>query len=263
VVAATNANGQVVAQMAYDAFGKVLSQSGQSQDLRYAYTGRPMDKDIGLQYNRARYYDSFSARWDRLDEYRGNLIVPASLQRYVYVNSNPISARDPSGNKLLSWGCASGLISFLTSTVFNGPVPMSTLTQNRWDLFSGILTARLIVDDASLNVAQKLEGLKLTIVDTIVGVVFNLIGPALQGLIKAAAISLIGSPGSDPAIALGVTFVLGITFSVIELTFIQMITFVTSIAPESESLRFPTMSEVFFELGLYPCVEGAMCKSAR
>lgn len=112
VVAATNANGQVVAQMAYDVFGKVFSQSGQAGDMRYSYTGRPKDKDVELQYNRARYYDAGVGRWNRADEWRGDLMVPASLQRYMYVNQNPVSFRDPSGFSLgeAAWAGWKGLI---------------------------------------------------------------------------------------------------------------------------------------------------------
>jgi RHS repeat-associated protein len=113
VVALTNTSGNVVGQMAYDAFGKVFSQSGQAGDVRYGYTGRPMDKDIGLQYNRARFYDAGNGRWNRSDEYRGEIAVPASLQRYVYVNQSPISFADPSGNSIDEYLCDYSELSFI------------------------------------------------------------------------------------------------------------------------------------------------------
>jgi RHS repeat-associated protein len=95
VVALTNTSGTVVGHMAYDAVGKVFSQSGTQG--RYGFTGRPLDGDIGLQYNRARFYDASSGRWNRADEYRGEIMVPASLQRYVCVYQNPVNKTDPSG----------------------------------------------------------------------------------------------------------------------------------------------------------------------
>lgn len=118
VVAATNSNGQVVAQMAYDAFGKVFSQSGQAQDVRYGFTGRPMDKDIGLQYNRARIYDAGVGRWNRADEYRGELEEPASRHRYMYVFQNPVRAIDPSGFSIedAAWNGWKALISSINLT---------------------------------------------------------------------------------------------------------------------------------------------------
>jgi RHS repeat-associated protein len=114
VVAATNSNGHTVAQMAYDAFGKVISQTGQAQDVRYGFTGRPMDRDIGLQYNRSRYYEAGVGRWNRADEWRGELVTPASLRRYVYVHQNPVNAIDPSGfgawSSALDWTAYIGAI---------------------------------------------------------------------------------------------------------------------------------------------------------
>jgi RHS repeat-associated protein len=51
----------------------------------------------GLQYNRARYYDKAIGRWNRQDDYRGEMSVPASLHRYQYVFNNPVNYSDPSG----------------------------------------------------------------------------------------------------------------------------------------------------------------------
>src|SRR5262245_34362192 len=58
-----------------------------------AWTGREIDVETGLQYNRARYYDGATGRWisqDPLgfDAGDGNL--------YRYVHNHPTSNRDPS-----------------------------------------------------------------------------------------------------------------------------------------------------------------------
>ena len=152
VVAATNANGQVVAQMAYDAFGKVFSQSGQAQDVRYGFTGRPMDKDIGLQYNRARYYDAGTGRWNRADEYRGDLVEPPSLHRYVYVFQNPVSLADPSGFSIeeAAWAGWKGIITAINLT---------------WKLIGvGVAISLLAPDPISIGIGVKLLFFALSLV---------------------------------------------------------------------------------------------------
>ena len=110
VIAATDAGGITVSTLSYDVFGKVFSQSGES--LRYGYTGRPMD-GTGLQYNRARYYDKAIGRWNRQDDYRGEMSVPASLHRYQYVFNNPVNYSDPSGYQKSGWQIAYEMLAAL------------------------------------------------------------------------------------------------------------------------------------------------------
>jgi RHS repeat-associated protein len=49
--------------LTYDPFGNVLSESNASFGGRYKFTGRELDAETGLQYNRARYYDAAHGRW--------------------------------------------------------------------------------------------------------------------------------------------------------------------------------------------------------
>jgi len=62
--------------------------------FRYGYTARELDAESGLQYNRARYLDSFTGKFISED--------PISFQAgdsnlYRYVENNPIVNTDPSG----------------------------------------------------------------------------------------------------------------------------------------------------------------------
>src|SRR5262249_49338338 len=61
---------------------------------RYTWTGRERDPETGLQYNRARYYDPFTARWMSQDPL-GFDAGDSNLYRYVG-NSEPYLV-DPSG----------------------------------------------------------------------------------------------------------------------------------------------------------------------
>jgi RHS repeat-associated protein len=55
------------------------------------------DKDTGLYYANARYYDSETARFLREDPQDGNTSEPPSLHRYLYANANPTLFIDPTG----------------------------------------------------------------------------------------------------------------------------------------------------------------------
>ncbi len=47
----------------YDAFGNNIAETDAAISHMYGYTGREFDKETGLQYNRARYYDPGLGRW--------------------------------------------------------------------------------------------------------------------------------------------------------------------------------------------------------
>jgi RHS repeat-associated protein len=86
--------GVVQNHVVYDAFGGVTSQTNASVVFRYGYTARELDAESGLQYNRARYLDSFNGRFISEDPigFQGQ---DANLYRYV--GNNSLSFTDPSG----------------------------------------------------------------------------------------------------------------------------------------------------------------------
>jgi RHS repeat-associated protein len=86
--------GVVQNHVVYDAFGGVTSQSNSSVVFRYGYTARELDAESGLQYNRARYLDSFNGRFISEDPigFQGQ---DANLYRYV--GNSPSNYTDPSG----------------------------------------------------------------------------------------------------------------------------------------------------------------------
>jgi RHS repeat-associated protein len=88
-------SGTVLNHVVYDAFGGVTSQTDESVVFRYGYTARELDAESGLQYNRARYLDSFTGKFISEDpiSFQGG---DSNLYRYVYNNSTNFI--DPSGN---------------------------------------------------------------------------------------------------------------------------------------------------------------------
>ena len=90
-----NNSAGVVDSINYGAFGNILAGETSSSDRgRYAWTGRELDIETGLQYNRARYYDSHAGRWLSQDPLGFNA---GDSNLYRYVNNRPTVATDPSG----------------------------------------------------------------------------------------------------------------------------------------------------------------------
>src|SRR5262245_23615300 len=78
----------------YDGFGGITSETDSSFRGRYAWTGREIDTEINLQYNRARYYDANTGRWIAQDPF-GFDAGDSNLFRYV--RNETSRETDPSG----------------------------------------------------------------------------------------------------------------------------------------------------------------------
>ena len=92
----TNELGVVTDTYTYDAFGKVLSQTGTTPNV-YQYSGERFDSDLGLYHLRARYYNVDRGRFMSLDPYPGEIEEPASIHKYLYTSVDPVNFVDPSG----------------------------------------------------------------------------------------------------------------------------------------------------------------------
>jgi RHS repeat-associated protein len=107
-----NSQGVVIARNDYLPFGDdVLNNVGMrasvaeysgNESARQKYAGMEIDEATGMSHTLWRKYDSFSGRWTAPDPYTGSMTLadPQSLNRYTYVNNNPVNAVDPLGLKL-------------------------------------------------------------------------------------------------------------------------------------------------------------------
>jgi RHS repeat-associated protein len=86
-------NGAIVSHITCDSFGRVISNTG-NIDFRYGYTGREADSETGLDYYRARYYDSAVGGFINEDPI-GFAADDTNLRRYV--GNSPTNWNDPSG----------------------------------------------------------------------------------------------------------------------------------------------------------------------
>ena len=113
VTALTDSKGKVVQRYDYDSFGN-LKHHGHKVKQPYTYTGREYDRETGLYYYRARYYDAKVGRFISVDPIlRGMshtdtasckqsikkfpLDKPIKLHPFVYTDNNPINYVDPKG----------------------------------------------------------------------------------------------------------------------------------------------------------------------
>ena len=98
----TNQNGEIVEEYTYGAYGELLS--GDTEATPYLYNGRygVSTEKNGLYYMRQRYYNPDIKRFINRDVVRGTLSNSQSLNRYSYVQGNPISLTDPFGLSPLS-----------------------------------------------------------------------------------------------------------------------------------------------------------------
>jgi RHS repeat-associated protein len=93
-----DSQGQVLNHLIYDSYGQVTSETNPNFDFRYGYTGRERDKETGLNYNRARYYDPANGRFIGEDPIE---FSAGDANLYRYVGNSPLNGTDPTG---LYWG---------------------------------------------------------------------------------------------------------------------------------------------------------------
>lgn len=91
VVAESDASGNIISRSQYEPFGKRLG--GDKEGI--GYTGHLQDKDLGLTYMQARYYDPLIGRFYANDPMGFKDVH--NFNRYAYGNNNPYRYTDPDG----------------------------------------------------------------------------------------------------------------------------------------------------------------------
>ncbi|OTZ55984.1 type IV secretion protein Rhs, partial [Bacillus thuringiensis serovar israelensis] len=100
VIAMTDQNREVVATYEYDSWGNVLKSDtkGIATENPFGYAGYMYDKEIGMYYLIARYYNPDHAVFLSVDPDPGDEDDPVTMNGYTYVDNNPVMLIDPDGN---------------------------------------------------------------------------------------------------------------------------------------------------------------------
>mgnify|MGYP003296650309 CR=1 FL=1 len=126
-MAVTDAEGMKVASYNYSPYGELL-EGEYDENIQFLYNGQygVTTDGNGLYYMRARYYNVDIKRFVNQDVLTGTLERISSLNRYSYVEGNPISYLDPFGlEKSIYGGFSPSILTFSILYFF----PMSIILE--------------------------------------------------------------------------------------------------------------------------------------
>jgi RHS repeat-associated protein len=95
----TDRCGQIVQQVTYTPYGEMRSELNLGASVNYLYTGQQFDREVGLYYYGARYYDQSIGRFISPDTVIPNAADSQSYNRYAYCLNDPIQFNDPTGHE--------------------------------------------------------------------------------------------------------------------------------------------------------------------
>ena len=194
----TNESGNVIDGYTHTAFGDLLTHTG-TDPQPYTFAGEPYDLNIGLLYNRARWFDPHVGRFTSTDPFVGVGHDPISLHRYLYADLDPIDKIDPSGR--FSLATASLTIGTLTTLAVTGlslAAGLDVRTSLALGLTAGILASQLAVP-ILVGATQAITTIYVTLGST-AGV-----GAALAFARLLSAVGIRPGSGSRPPIPAGIT----------------------------------------------------------
>ena len=103
-VAGTDTSGALLWKEDYRPYGERVRKQVESDKNTRWYTGHPEDKETGLTYAGARFYDSVTGRFLAVDPVGFVVRNIQSFNRYAYANNNPYKYVDPDGKYIIAIG---------------------------------------------------------------------------------------------------------------------------------------------------------------
>ena len=115
----------IVASYVFEGFGGVVAQTGSATNTyKFAATSAYRDDgDAGLLHVGLRYYEPSVGRFITADPLLGDIFRPQSLNRYVYVENNPVNLVDPSG---MTWADVGAFV-IIAALAFAAALTATTL----------------------------------------------------------------------------------------------------------------------------------------
>lgn len=155
--ALTHGTGGVLERAQYEAFGA----SANASLTRYGFTGRESDAAAGLIYYRARWYDAQQGRFLSEDPFGFD---GGSINLHTYVNNNPLSFTDPTGEFVFLIPIVAGAaIGLLTDIAIQTAIEGKPIECIDWDsaLFSAAVGGALNGAAAAIRVLRALNAAKI------------------------------------------------------------------------------------------------------
>jgi len=107
-VAGTDTSGALLWKEDYKPYGERIRKQVESDKNTRWFTGHPEDKETGLTYAGARFYDSVTGRFLAVDPVGFKENNLQMFNRYAYGNNNPYKYVDPDGEAGTLAACAAG-----------------------------------------------------------------------------------------------------------------------------------------------------------
>ena len=123
-VAGTDTSGALLWKEDYKPYGERIRKQVESDKNTRWYTGHPEDKETGLTYAGARFYDSVTGRFLVIDPVGFKENNLQMFNRYAYANNNPYKYVDPDGSTaVLPIGGTGGFFLIGGAVIFSGTTP--------------------------------------------------------------------------------------------------------------------------------------------
>jgi hypothetical protein len=119
----------------------------------------------------ARYYDALVGRFISADTYLGDIGNPQSLNRYAYVENDPVNHVDPTGHKPLAQGLlhfaegigiSAGGIGLIGGTTTTTTTVSTTTTTVTTKVLWGLITRTVVTEAATTTTTAAAGGLAIT-----------------------------------------------------------------------------------------------------
>ncbi|HUP82468.1 MAG TPA: putative Ig domain-containing protein [Pirellula sp.] len=198
--ALADVTGTVTDRFAYDAFGLQVERTG-STSTSFLFAGEQRDTSLGLDYLRARYYNTSIGRFVSRDSYAGEIGDPVTLHRYLYARDNPANYTDPTGK----WSVAEALavVNFrlvgyttLTST------SLTALTEGGFGFHYNITGGGTLSSAAKAFAEGAWDGAKRGFLG---GLILSVSGPAIATAFGGGGVGVVAGGAAGGAASTGGT----------------------------------------------------------
>ena len=143
VVKLIQANGHIVAQYTYDAWGYILSSGGNLAEVNpLRYRGYYYDNETGFYYLQSRYYDPANRRFINADRHMSTGQGFVGTNMFAYCNNSPVFLVDGDEAETVEWWAAS----MWWLCAVDGPIPVGDIIYGAGLLLVGGVTLLTIGD---------------------------------------------------------------------------------------------------------------------